>query len=546
MTRPTASEGSTGSEGSKGSSARSVARTRPSPRGYVIVALEAIVSISSALLFLAWSQSIQVNPLDRIGQVSGLASLQLRFATVGVCLLAIVLIGSRTRWRESVTRLVCAAIAGLATGLIAGGLLVALLGTPLPLVGGDAGVITAWAESLRGGGAMPVNYPPLFIRALALWADVSGTTALDALKPLELVTTSLFGPAAYLAWRTLLPAPWALGIGLVAALPMIDPYKPYTNVVLIVFVPVLMLFLRSLRDCAARSYLRVVLAGAAFGGVFAVLFLTYSGWYLWSAPGVLAAILLSFPWRTGRTAQAAWTGRLRGLGFLVTSAAVFGVISAHHLAGLLFVGTGEKDRFFYFDVYVDPAYIAMWRSDLPGNTGPWPPPAELGGVGLFTVLLVAGLGAALTLGMRDRLVVTACCLLASAWLMRFYFAAQMYETGAVQLYPRTTPQILYCLLMLSGFALYLLWQRVKAASWLAMSGTGNGQPPPPAARNAGIAAALCALLLLFASIGSAISDRYMPREDNSVGRLAWASHFKRQPDGDCSVYVPPDRCIPPR
>jgi hypothetical protein len=456
----------------------------------------------------------------------------------------IVLIGARTRWREPVTRLVCAVIAGLATGLVGGGLLVALLGTPLPLFGdrGDAGVIATWAESLREGGGMPAHYPPLFIRALGLWADVSGTTALTALKPLGLVTTSLFGPVAYLAWRTLLPAPWALGIGLVAALPVIDPYKPYTTIVLVVFVPVLVLFLRFLRGCAIRSPLRVVLAGAAFGAVFAVLFLTYSGWYLWSAPGVLAATLLSFPWRTGQTGRAGRTGWLRGLGFLVISAVVFCVISAHHLAGLLLGTEGVKDRYFYFDVYVDPAYIAMWRGSLPGDTGPWPPPAELGGVGLFTVLLVAGLGAALALGMRDSVVVTACCLLAGAWLLRFYFAAQMYATGAVQLYPRTTPQILYCLLVLSGFALYLLGQRVKAAWWLATPGTGNGQPLPTA-WNAGIAAALCALLLLFASIGSAISDRYMPREDNSIGRLAWVSHFMLQPDGDCSVYVPHDRCV---
>jgi galactan 5-O-arabinofuranosyltransferase len=56
-----------------------------------------------------------------------------------------------------------------------------------------------------------------------------------------------------------------------------------------------------------------------------------------------------------------------------------------------------QDRYFYFDTSVEPAYIAMWRNDLPGDVGPWPPPGELAGVGVFTLLLVVGLGAAVAL-----------------------------------------------------------------------------------------------------------------------------------------------------
>ena len=306
----------------------------PVLRTVITGAAEVMVAASSALLFLVWSRNIRIDPLDRLGQVSGLASLQLRFAAVGVCVLAVALIGCRTQWWEQVQRLACAAVAGLATGLVGGGVVLALLGTSLPLFGdlGDAHVLATWADMARTGAELPATYPPLFIHVLALWAEVSGTSSIEALKPLALVTTSLFGPAAYLAWRTLLPPVWALGVGLGAAIPLIEPYKPYANLVLVVLVPVTVLFLRFLRAGAGQSgYPRIVLAGAAFGVVLAVLFLTYSGWYVWSAPGVLAAVSLHFPWRTGR---------LRGFVLLATSAAVFCVISARHLVGLL-LGSGD-------------------------------------------------------------------------------------------------------------------------------------------------------------------------------------------------------------
>jgi galactan 5-O-arabinofuranosyltransferase len=497
-------------------------------------AAEVLAATLAALLFPLWSSSIRVDPLVRIGQVSGLAGLQLRFAAIGVCLLVAVLVGLRTRWRTLTVRLACAVVAGLATGLIGGGLVVALHGTSLPLFGefGDSWVLAVWADELRAGLPVPAHYPPLFVHALAWWADATGSSTLEALKPLDIVTTSLFGPAAYLAWRTLLPPVWALGVGLFAALPVIEPYKPYTTVVLVVLVPVLIQFLRFLRACATRSYVWVGAAGAGFGVIFAGLFLFYSGWYVWSAPGVLAAVLLHFPWR------GSW---LRGVVLLSTSAAVFYLLSERHLHGLLRGSGTVKDRYFYFDVYVDPAYVAMARGPFPGNPGPWPPPGELGGVGLFTLLLALGLAVAVALGMRDSVVSTAGCLFAGAWLLRFYYAAQMYRTETVQLYPRTTPEIQYCLLVLTGFACYLLVRQVDALSWFTR--LGRQDRPTQAVGGAGSAAvgALCALLLLVGSIGSAISDRYLPREDNSPGRLAWTSHYTWH-DGQCSQYVARDRC----
>ena len=95
----------------------------------------------------------------------------------------------------------------------------------------------------------------------------------------------------------------------------------------------------------------------------------------------------------------------------------------------------------------------MWRNDLPGDVGPWPPPGELAGVGVFVLLLVVGLGLGVALGGRRTPVIALCALLAGACLLRFWFASQAYATGAVQLYPRTSAEILYCLLLLSVLAI---------------------------------------------------------------------------------------------
>jgi galactan 5-O-arabinofuranosyltransferase len=54
-----------------------------------------------------------------------------------------------------------------------------------------------------------------------------------------------------------------------------------------------------------------------------------------------------------------------------------------------------------------------------------------------------------------------------------------------------------------------------------------------------IAAALLAGLFT----GTATADRYMPRNDGSVGYLAYVAHHVRQPDGSCAAYVPVSECL---
>ena len=524
----------------RGAAAEALPTSRRNVRARaVLAATEAGIAVAAAILLLAWSRGIDVNPLDRVGQVSGLAAVQLRFAVLVLVLIGVATAATR-RWperRNLVLRLSCGALAGLATAVTAAGVAVALSGTPWPLFanGGDAGVLSAWASAVRAGVGVPLDYPPAFVHVLAGYSALIDQDPSYALKHLQIVGTALIGPTSYCAWRLLLSPVHALALGVVAALPFVDAYKPATYMVLIVLLPVLSFLGKALRQSPGWTWRRCAVVGAVFGVVLGVLFLSYSGWFVWSAPGALVAMLLLFPWRESAG---------RGLVLLATSAAVFAVVSAVHLIPLLRGAGSVKDAYFYFDVLVEPAYVAMWRNDFAGGVTAWPPPGELGGVGVFTVVLVMGLGAALWMGARHAVVVVTACVLASAWVIRFIVAAAMHETGTVQLWPRTTMQILYCLVVLTGYALLLGLSSVRsfAADRHMEPGvdpagsSGRSRPAVPAVAVLGAAA------LLFASAGSAAADRYMPRKDDSTGYLAWVSHTTPTLTGDCPSRAPAGEC----
>lgn len=478
------------------------------------MAAEVVTAFGAAALAVQLSRSIVVDPLDRIGQVSGLAGLDLRFVLSGLVVLAICAAASRfpDGLRRVVTRCAFAAVAGLSTGLVAGGILLALRGTDWPLFAnwGDSGQLIRWADDIVAGRGVPAEYPPAALHVIAWLSELTGASTAEALRAVQVAGTAVFGPIAYLAWRLLLPAGWALAITLLAAFPLLEPYKPYTTVVLVVLVPVTVAFLSALRRAAALSWARIVSYGLGTGATLGVLFLVYSGWFVWSAPGAVVAVGVLFPWRTAA---------LRGLALLGLAMGGLVVVALPHLIGLLTAAGDVRDRYFFFDTFVDPAYVAMWRTDLPGDVGPWPPPGELAGVGVFTLLLVLGLGAGIALAGRRTTVLTVALLLGGAWLLRFHFAAQMYETQSVQLYPRTTAEILFCLIVLSVLAVR---HALARASWT----PGHH----------GTLGVLAAALLLALSMGSSLTDRYLPRDDGSPALLAYVAQMVRQPDGTCPDY----------
>lgn len=521
------------------------AESTPRPSGQrrrrVLAAVaEGAVAVGSAGALLLLTTTIQVDPMTRVGQVSGLAGIALRYTALGLLVLALAVAAlhwRRGRFAALAGRLGCAAVAGLITGFVGGGTVVALDGTPWPLFanGGDAGQLVRWVEALQAGRPILASYPPLFVHLLSALSEISGSSPSSTLRTVQIIGTALFGPAVYLAWRLVGSPVWALAIGLTASLVLVDPYKPYGPLVLAVLVPVLVALLRLLRRSHQLDRRALIGLGAAFGVGLALLFLTYSGWFVWSAAGVVATALIVFPWRRGP---------VNGLVLVLATTVPFVVLTWRHLTELLGASGSVKDEYFYFDVYVDPAYIAMARGDLPGTPGPWPPPGELAGVGVFSLLLVLALGVAVWLAAHRTIVMTLGLLVASAWLMRFWLAAQMYETGTVQLWPRTTPQLLYCLLLLGGCAVHFGVERVRALPGVAGSPVASDEPPRRSrgVPRFGLVGALAAVLLLGLFAGSATADRYLPRNDGSTGMFAYVAHFVRLPDGRCPGRSPSDEC----
>jgi galactan 5-O-arabinofuranosyltransferase len=480
-----------------------------------------------ALLFVYWSKNINVDPLTRIGQVSGLATLQFRFALIAIVLVAGLLAVHRfapAAWHEAATRVACAVVAGLATALVGGGAAIALRHTPWALWanGGDNHWIMDWVHTLLSGKSIPKYYPPMPIWTIAGWSKLSGKPPEYAYQDIQLVGATMYGPAAYLAWRMMLRPLWALGIGVVACVPFIEPVKPYTQITLVMMIPVLVKLLHTIRYAGKLSLRRAALMGAALGGGLGLLFLLYSGWFVWAALGVFAAVCVVTPWRT-----ALWRAALVAATALVTFVAVSWV----HLSGILSNNGGTSDSFFYFDTNTEPTYIAMWRNDRGLGAGPvWPPLGELGGVGLFTILLVVGMGVALWFGWRRTVVLGLGLVIVSAWLMRMYLASQQYATHTVRLYPRTTMIILHCLLLLTGFAIFYAVRWIRDRPQQRLPQRLFAVPP--------VGLLLIPLLFFFASAGSATADKFMPQQpEASFGYFTWIAQAKRNLDGSCNKYA---------
>jgi galactan 5-O-arabinofuranosyltransferase len=504
---------------------------------------EAVLSIGTAIGFMLWGITIDVDPMSRRGQVSGLAQLQFRLAICVLVLVVVLVVAQRLlrgRHREVLVALGCSTVAGLATGLVGAGIAVALRGTPYGLwaADGDYSRILYWVDQMLHGQPAPDFYPPLYLDLLRWGSIWTGQPPVYLVKGLQLAGTALFGPAAYLCWRLVLRPGWALGIGLVAAFPFIEPVKPYTQVTLVMMVPVLIALFRRVRRADETTWVRAVWAGVRYGAALGVLFLLYTGWFVWVAPGAVVAFALLVPWR-----------RAAGRASLIAGSAVvvFVAIAWPHLRGLLNPTGAVADNFFYFDTDTDPSYFAMWRNDRPGDIAGslWPPPAEWSGVGLFTIALAVGLAVALWLGWRRTPVVVVGLFAASAWFLRMYLAGQAFATGTVRLYPRTTMVLLYCTLILAGFAVKYAFE-IAAARVRRLATTDPGTDVVPRFTPAGIPVglALIPVVFLFASGGSNWVDRYLPGKADTYGGYATEAQNTPQLDGHCPRYA--TQCTPTR
>ncbi|MFJ9607083.1 hypothetical protein ACIRS1_12175 [Kitasatospora sp. NPDC101176] len=509
--------------------------------------VEGLVGVSAALLMTWTARFVHVDPMVRVGQVSGLAGLQLVLllamgGTVGLLLLVM------RRWPVLPLQFGAAIFAGLSSGVLAAAVSLALRGTPWPLggQGGDAGVLQGWAFNIIHGQPIDDTYPPLFPHLLGWYTRhfTDGDPG-HALKIVSLVFIALLGPTAYVAWRLILPPLWALGIGVTASLPLADPYKPYTTIVLVGLLPVLAKLLQLIQRSQLLGRRRAAVLGAVVGAVLGLLFLLYSGWFVWSAAGLvlMGVVLLVRQWRTHGTPALVTALLLVG-----SAGAVFVSVSGFYLTRFLSSAGGAVDRYCYFDVYTEPSYFTMWGGDMPGGLGlgAWPQPGEIGGVGLFAVVLLVGAAAALVVGPRNSVVLATAAAAASAFLMRYWYASHMWKDQAVMLYPRTNQQLLYCFVVLTGLALFLGVERLLERRHRTVPREHPERPGRTPRRYA--LASLCALGLLIGMAGSSTGSRYMPEPAariDSTGNLAHTAQVLRGLNGVCSPYADAAQCVDP-
>lgn len=495
---------------------------RPGPtwwRRAALITAEGGVAVATALGFVAWSRQVDANPLDQIAQVSALAHLQLQLWVLGGVAVLVALAGARWAGRRIAALaepIACSVVAGLATSFVAGAVLVGLNGTPWG-VGGrshDSNNLAAWATALSDGGsiASPV-YPPAYVYALSWLSDLTGQPAYYALKDLQIIGTALLGPITYVAWRMVFRPLWALGAGTVAVLPVLDGYKPAGALVVAVSIPLFVAATQAFRRSATLPVPALVGIGAGLGALLALLLLTHPVYVLWPAPGVAVAVLLLTPWRTARWRPFV----LLGSG-LVTVALLAGRYLYAFLTGI----SDTTENYFYFDALQEPAYFLMWRgSSRP--TGEWPIPGEVGGVGVFALLVAAAIGVALALAYRRSLVATVILCFASVWAFRFYAAARMSALHEVRLWPRTSVLLAYCALLLIGAASFAV-SRAPAL---------RGRVRAPGA-TLGV---VVAVLLVFGMAGSATASKYLPDGPGKPGGLTWAAQHARLLDGSCPRWV---------
>ncbi|HEY0191493.1 MAG TPA: hypothetical protein VGC42_10260, partial [Kofleriaceae bacterium] len=205
--------------------------------------LEVVAICVVELAYYATCFYIKTKATDRFGQVSALAALSYRFIWFAIPLISALALVARHRpaWWELTVRTVCAAFVGLSSAMLAGGLLCVLHGTAYGLGAnrGDAAVIANWAVHLQHGTAVHGFYPPLQIHMLAWISDLTGLPMLYAVKKFQLLSLLVVCPLGYAAWRLLLRPPWALALGVVGGLPLVEFYREYPLLILLTFLPVM-------------------------------------------------------------------------------------------------------------------------------------------------------------------------------------------------------------------------------------------------------------------------------------------------------------------
>lgn len=395
---------------------------------------EAVAALVVSLAVWWMGSRITLNPLVRAEQVSAMASLQVSvFLLVSVPFAGMVIWGwsrGNPRWLAMAT----AVAAGASSGIVAGLMAIALHGSRCAVnsLGGDAGRLVIWAAR---PGTAPSEYPPLPVLAIRWLSAIAGSPEPYVWRGLSLFLLAVTGPCLYIAWRLLYGPAMALVLGPVVGLVFIDPYKPYSSLPLGLSFVVLVIAASHLRN-GYQHWRQPLMVGVSA----AVLLLTYPGWFMWMAPGLLIVVAL-LPWRTKASAN---------FRYLVVSGGCVLLLTFWWLTSAWTGFRTLRDTFVYHDALLRPTYFADWQEDTPAFGVRLPQYGEFGNLDTYSLALIALVSLGLVLRGRTTVGYLGMAVFVGVWVRKMQIASAFRETGLVQLYPRANMVMLLVALTLAG------------------------------------------------------------------------------------------------
>jgi hypothetical protein len=455
----------------------------------------------AAPLGLGLARALDLDPLTVGGAVFPVG--------VGAVLLAGCIALAAFRRTESVTGL----YAGVYAGWLAFVVAAAIQGAPYGFgrLSGDLGRLVAFATRLETTWqsvdqivpTVPSEYPPLYpwlLARAAVLADIPAWNLFKYSEPLLFSAAVLIG---FLLWRRLVPAWAALLVAGFGPLLLPNPGKDFELAALVVFLPWALASFA--HDAPAGMRLPWYIAGA-IGGLTV---LTYQGYLLFGALGLVALLSRGLLEPARRRPYLAHVARVAGLSFLLASWYVVPYVTRMLTAG----GQRVSDSFLSAGIATDPVVL------------PFLEPTPLG------VLQLVGLLGATAYAGRRWWAVPVLLLLAGTYAYQAYHLLQLATTGQTGFLHYANPLVGALLL---GAGALTLAELAPAFAARARSAVG---PRPEWIAVAAMAAAL-------AWAGLASWDALMPaphglRDGVAVsGKLNLAAYAHAEPLSDGS---PPPR-----
>lgn len=422
--------------------------TSGKPTTWPLVWQEVVVAFAVSLGVWWVGSRIALNPLVRAEQVSAMANLQVSVFLIVSLPFAAMVIWGWSRGRPKWIAMATAVAAGASSGIVAALMAIALHGSRCAVnsLGGDAGRLVIWAAR---PGTAPAEYPPLPVLVIRWLSVLTGSPEPFVWRGLSLFLLAVTGPCLYVGWRLLYGPAMSLVLGPVVGLVFIDPYKPYSSLPLGLSFIVLVIAASHLRN-GYQHWRQPAMVGVSA----ALLLLTYPGWFMWMAPGMLVVVLL-LPWRTRSGPN---------LKYILVSVGCVLALTFWWLAPGWNGFRTLRDTFVYHDALLRPTYFADWQEDTPAFGVRLPQYGEFGNLDTYSLILMALVSVGLIMRGRTTVGYLGMAVFAGVWIRKMQIASAFRESGLVQLYPRANMVLLLVALTMAVLGFSALVTRLASRS----------------------------------------------------------------------------------